>query len=145
MINYEKLDALMELPISEEMLGAYLEGNLHGAELREVQNIVEKDSFVADLISSTDDVMQMNNDLSNPWADTIADDFSGNADFQLINSDSFVLPEIVLGGPLSIETDIIQDTALAQLQGELEDGTIQHNVDEFDTGVSGYENLNNDF
>ena len=145
MINYEKLDALMELPISEEMLGAYLEGNLHGAELREVQNIVEKDSFVADLISSADDVIQMNNDLSNPWADTIADDFSGNTDFQLINSDSFVLPEIVLGGSLGIETDIIQDTALAQLQGELEDGTIQHNVDEFDTGVSGYENLNNDF
>lgn len=145
MINYEKLDALMELPISEEMLGAYLEGNLHGAELREVQNIVEKDSFVADLISSADDVIQMNNDLSNPWADNIADDFSGNADFQLINSDSFVLPEIVLGGSLGIETDIIQDTALAQLQGELEDGTIQHNVDEFDTGVSGYENLNNDF
>ena len=65
MIDYEKLDALMELPISEEMLGAYLEGNLHGAELREVQNIVDKDSFVADLISSTDDVMQMNNDLRN--------------------------------------------------------------------------------
>lgn len=145
MIDYDKLDSLMELPISEEMLGAYLEGNLHGAELREVQNIVEKDSFVADLISSTDDVMQMNNDLSNPWADTIADDFNDNGDFQLMDSDSFVLPEIVLGGPLSIETDIIQDTALAQLQGELEDGTIQHNVDEFDTGVSGYENLNNDF
>lgn len=145
MINYEKLDALMELPISEEMLGAYLEGNLHGAELREVQNIVEKDSFVADLISSTDDVLQINNDLSNPWADTIADDFSGNTDFQLINSDSFVLPEIVLDMPLGIEADIIQDTTLAQLQGELEDGTIQHNVDEFDPGVSGYENLNSDF
>lgn len=145
MINYEKLDALMELPISEEMLGAYLEGNLHGAELREVQNIVEKDSFVADLISSTDDVLQMNNDLSNQWADTIADDFSGNTDFQLINSDSFVLPEIVLDMPLGIEADIIQDTTLAQLQGELEDGTIHHNIDEFDAGVSGYENLNSDF
>lgn len=145
MINYEKLDELMELPISEEMLGAYLEGNLHGAELREVQNIVEKDSFVADLISSTDDVLQMNNDLSNPWADTIADDFSGNTDFQLINSDSFVLPEIVLDMPLGIEADIIQDTTLAQLQGELEDGTIHHNTDEFDAGVSGYENLNSDF
>lgn len=145
MINYEKLDKLMELPISEEMLGAYLEGNLHGAELREVQNIVENDSFVADLISSTDDVLQMNNDLSNPWADTIADDFSGNTDFQLINSDSFVLPEIVLDMPLGIEADIIQDTTLAQLQGELEDGTIHHNIDEFDSGVSGYENLNSDF
>ena len=145
MINYEKLDELMELPISEEMLGAYLEGNLHGAELREVQNIVEKDSFVADLISSTDDVLQMINDLSNPWADTIVDDFSGNADFQIMDSDSFVLPEIVLGMPLTIETDIIQDTAMAQLQGEVEDGTPQHNVDGFDIGVSGCENLNIDF
>ena len=145
MIDYDKLDSLMELPVSEEMIGAYLEGNLHGAELREVQNIVGKESFVADLISSTDDVMQMNNDLSSPWADTVADGFNDNADFQLMDSDSFVLPEIVLGMPLTLETDLIQDTALVQLQGGLEDGAPQHNVDEFDTGVSGCENLNNDF
>ena len=145
MIDYEKLDVLMELPISEEMLGAYLEGNLHGAELREVQNIVEKDFFVADLISSTEDVMLMNNDLSNSWTDTVADDFSSNADFQLMNSEGFVLPEIVLDVPLGMETYIVQDTTLAQLSGELEDNTIYRSVDEIDLGVSGCENLNNDF
>ena len=145
MINYEKLDALMELPISEEMLGAYLEGNLHGAELREVQNLVEKDSFVADLISSTDDVMQMNNDLSNPWADTIADNFSGNTDFQLINSDSFVLPEIVLDVPLGIEADIIQDTTLAQLQSGLEEETSNIDSNDTDSSSCGLGEVNNEF
>lgn len=146
MIDYEKLDVLIELPISEEMLGAYLEGNLHGAELREVQNIVEKDSFLADLISNTDDVMQMNNDLSNPWTDTFVDDFGNNVDFQLMNSDGFVLPEIVLDMPLGVEIDIIQDATLAQMQGELEDGFMHHHsADEFDARISGDENINNDF
>lgn len=144
MIDYEKLDVLMELPISEEMLGAYLEGNLHGAELREVQNIVEKDFFVADLISSTEDAMQLNNDLSNSWTDIVADDFSSNADFQLMNSEEFALPEIVLDIP-GMETYIVQDATLAQLQGESEDNTIYHSVDEIDSEVSGCENLNNDF
>ena len=67
MIDYEKLDALMELPVSEEMLGAYVEGNLHGSELREVQNIIGQDSFVADLISNAEDFAQINNDLSDMW------------------------------------------------------------------------------
>ena len=57
-----------------------------------------------------------------------------------------LLEQIVQSGKkLVIEADIIQDTTLAQLQGELEDGTIHHNTDEFDAGVSGYENLNSDF
>ena len=35
MIDLNKFDDLEDLPVSEEMLGAYLEGNLHGAEFRE--------------------------------------------------------------------------------------------------------------
>lgn len=145
MIDYDKLDSLMELPVSEEMIGAYLEGNLHGAELREVQNLVEKDSFVADLISSSEDVMQIGNDLSNPWADTFADDFCNNPDFQLINTSDFVLPEIVLDMPLSIETDLIQDTTLAQLQEEPGNGTMHHSIDEINTESNSYNNLNSEF
>jgi hypothetical protein len=87
----------------------------------------------------------MNNDLSNSWTDTVADDFSSNADFQLMNSEGFVLPEIVLDVPLGMETYIVQDTTLAQLSGEFEDNTIYRSVDEIDLGVSGCENLNNDF
>ena len=145
MIDYDKLDSLMELPVSEEMIGAYLEGNLHGAELRGVQNIIEKDSFVADLISSTDDAMQIGNDLSNPWADTLADNFCNNPDFQMISTNDFVLPEIVLDMSLGIGTDIIQDTALAQLQGELEDGTLPHSVDEINSRICGCDELSNDY
>lgn len=145
MIDYDQLDSLMELPVSEEMIGAYLEGNLHGAEFREVQNIIEKDSFVADLISSTDDAMQIGNDLSNPWADTLADNFCNNPDFQMISTNDFVLPEIVLDMSLGIGADIIQDTALAQLQGELEDGTLPHSVDEIDSGICGCDDQSNDY
>lgn len=145
MIDYDKLDSLMELPVSEEMIGAYLEGNLHGAELREVQNIVEKDSFVADLISSTEDMMQIGDDLSNPWEDTFADDFCNNPDFQLISTNDFVLPEIVLDMPLGIETNLIQDTTLAQLQEAPVNGDMHHNIDEINPEANSCDNLNSEF
>ena len=145
MIDYDKLDSLMELPVSEEMIGAYLEGNLHGAELREVQNIVEKDSFVADLISSTEDMMQIGDDLSNSWADTFADDLCNNPDFQLISTNEFVLPEIVLDMPLGIETDLIQDTTLAQLQENPVNGAMHHNIDEIGPEANSCDNLNSEF
>lgn len=145
MIDYDKLDSLMQLPVSEEMIGAYLEGNLHGAELREVQNLVGKDSFVADLISSQDNVMPMNDDLSNPWKDTFADDFCNNTDFQLISTGDFVLPEIVLDMPLGIEADLIQDTTLAQLQEESGNDTVHHSIDEINTESNSCNNLNSEF
>lgn len=124
MIDYEKLDALMELPVSEEMLGAYLEGNLHGSELREVQNIIEQDSFVVDIISDTNDILQMNDELSNPWME---DSFSGglieDQDFQLLMNNDFALPEIIMDASLGIEENLIQDATLANLHSGLEDST----------------------
>lgn len=41
MIDYEKLDKLMELPVSEEMLGAYIEGKLNDGELFDVYSRIE--------------------------------------------------------------------------------------------------------
>ncbi len=57
MKNYDDIingfDSIPELPVSEEMLGAYLEGELVGSELRNVQNYINAndylDSFVDDL------------------------------------------------------------------------------------------------
>lgn len=40
MIDYEKLDKLMELPVSEEMLGAYIEGNLSDVEADSVRQLM---------------------------------------------------------------------------------------------------------
>lgn len=40
MIDYDKLDKLMELPVSEEMIGAYLEGNLSEIESDEIRQLM---------------------------------------------------------------------------------------------------------
>lgn len=50
MIDIKKFENLENLSISEEMLGAYLEGNLHGAEYREVQNCIHDDVSLSSLI-----------------------------------------------------------------------------------------------
>lgn len=39
----QDFDSIQELPISEESLGAYMEGHLAGAELRDIQNILNSD------------------------------------------------------------------------------------------------------
>ena len=143
MIDYEKLDALMELPVSEEMLGAYLEGNLHGSELREVQNIIEQDSFVADIISDTDDILQMN-ELSNPWME---DGFSGglveDQDFQLLMNNDFELPEIIVDASLGIEENLIQDATLANLSNGIEEDSTYIGLNDRDN-VNGINEANNE-
>ncbi len=63
MIDINKLNDLEDLSVSEEMLGAYLEGNLHGAEFREVQNYIHDDSSVSSLIDSVEADMNFINDL----------------------------------------------------------------------------------
>lgn len=50
-----KFERIEDLPISEEMLGAYIEGNLRGAEMREVQNLIHNDNFVADFSNMIED------------------------------------------------------------------------------------------
>lgn len=42
MIDYDKLDSLMELPVSEEMIGAYLEGNLSEIESNDVRRLMSQ-------------------------------------------------------------------------------------------------------
>lgn len=56
-----KFERIEDLPVSEEMLGAYLEGNLRGAEMREVQNLINADNFVAEFSNMIeDDIFQQN-------------------------------------------------------------------------------------
>lgn len=54
MIDYEKLDKLMELPISEEMLGAYIEGNLSDVERDAIENVLI-DSECQELVREIND------------------------------------------------------------------------------------------
>ncbi|WP_297278615.1 hypothetical protein [uncultured Brachyspira sp.] len=55
MIDFQdKFDDLQDLSISEEMLGAYVEGNLRGSEFREVSNLLSIDDDLSDLVQSVE-------------------------------------------------------------------------------------------
>lgn len=65
MKNYDdiinRFDDIPNLPVSEEMLGAYLDGNLEGDELRDVGYMVQEDSlmnYIANEVS-TDSSMEI--------------------------------------------------------------------------------------
>lgn len=59
-----KFDRLEALPISEEMLGAYLENNLHGSESREIKNLINGDTNISDLVSAVEADMDFINELN---------------------------------------------------------------------------------
>lgn len=49
--------SIQDLPVSEEMLGAYIEGNLNGADLRDVQNFINSDQSILDMIEVVESPM----------------------------------------------------------------------------------------
>ena len=63
MIDINKFDDLLDLPISEEMLGAYLEGNLHGSEFREVNNFILSNTDIVSLIDTVEADLDFIRDL----------------------------------------------------------------------------------
>ena len=44
-----KFDSIEDLPVSEEMLGAYLEGNLDDAEVSEIESMLQNSSNLTDI------------------------------------------------------------------------------------------------
>lgn len=144
MIDYDKLDALMGLPVSEEMLGAYMEGKLHGSDFREVQNTIEKDSFVSDIISEIEDIVQMENDFSHSWINTFDDGLNNDFDLQSTDMEEFTLPEIIFDMPLSTETTLIQETILPHLNDGLgqEAKYSDYNIEQ---SADGWCEVSNDF
>lgn len=56
MIDHSKFDFIEDLPVSEEMIGAYLEGNLLGSELREVSNFVESDDNLYCIVNEVESI-----------------------------------------------------------------------------------------
>lgn len=45
---------IRDLPVSEELLGVYVEGNLRGSELREVSNLLRTDDNFSNLVQSVE-------------------------------------------------------------------------------------------
>lgn len=56
-----KFESIEELPISEEMLGAYMEGNLDSYEISQIETAISEDSsllgFVEDIISDGESIL----------------------------------------------------------------------------------------
>lgn len=107
-----KFDRIEDLPVSEEMLGAYLEGNLHGSEFREIQNYIHDNDDVLGLIDIVENDIDILNDVDesfdnsiNPFVDageTLADFNLPEIEFltasSLIDSSSSLMDDIILGG-----------------------------------------------
>ena len=84
------LDNLQDLPISEETIGAYMEGNLEKNEVNEVDNALKENNFISNLIT----------DASTPIPEPNIEDFFSDdvIDFEnipfLFNEDSYMdLPD----------------------------------------------------
>ena len=89
----DKFDELNDLPISEELLGAYAEGNLRGAEYREVQNLVTNDSSLSDLISSVEqDTSYLDLESYNPLSSNM--DLIALNDYSALGIEDLELPNI---------------------------------------------------
>lgn len=85
----KKLDRIEDLPIPEEMLGAYMEGNLHGSEFREIKNFIDDDSSIHDILNIVEDDKGFINELNYSFLNGIV----ASSDCNEI-SDDFSLPEI---------------------------------------------------
>ncbi len=72
-----KFDRIQDLPVSEEMLGAYLERTLNGSELSELQSIISADYDLASFVSTIESDSQNFDEIYN--GDLI--DFSGDSVF----------------------------------------------------------------
>lgn len=107
-----KFDRIEDLPVSEEMLGAYLEGNLHGSEFREIQNYIHDNDDVLGLIDIVENDIDILNDIDESFNNSISpfvDSEETLADFDLpeieflsasslIDASSSLMEDIILGG-----------------------------------------------
>lgn len=99
MIDINKFDDIEDLHISEELLGAYLEGNLHGSESREVQNFINNDASVSSLIDSVESDLGYLHDLDYSYQQGLIDTLTDEDDMFA----GLVLPEITTFGMDSME------------------------------------------
>lgn len=62
----QQFDDIQELPVSEETVGAYVEGNLAGSELRDIQNLINSDEIFAQSVNAIGDIDKSMLDVISP-------------------------------------------------------------------------------
>lgn len=82
----KKIDSIEDLPISEEMLGAYLEGNLHGSEFREISNLIHENSNLSDLAGNIENDIYTINDMNF----SIGAELESSYEYDVVLADSFL-------------------------------------------------------
>lgn len=98
-------DDIRELPISEETIGAYMEGNLSGAELRDVQNLLNSDNNLFDFVDVINDNIDipLDNITLQEWNSEDISMLSPNEDSLIsANLDNNFDPIYVLGNSESV-------------------------------------------
>lgn len=105
-----KFDSIEDLPVSEEMLGAYMEGNLHGSVFREIQNYIHNEECVSTLLDVIHEDIAIISGMDDPlsregvlWAD--------NDDILV----DFVLPEVDslnVSSLIDVSSPLTEDIAL---------------------------------
>lgn len=78
-----KFDRIQELPVSEEMLGAYAEGNVTDSEQMLISSITDSSSEISTLLCELED-----------WEDVLVDDLSDFNQIDLMTATAEELPNI---------------------------------------------------
>lgn len=145
MIDYNdlinRIESMQDLPVSEEMLGAYTEGNLSYSEICNMETIIHKNSYLEEIVNSNyelDDDMKVN-DISN---DSIYDDLRLPA----IPDDSFIELDLVHPSSSTDTEDFdyaacADDIDYSQLDSGI-DNSIENPFEEDDTSFDSSDNNN---
>lgn len=139
MIHYGGSDKMY---LSEEMIGAYLEGNLAPHDARYVESLIERDSNLSSLV----DECKTFNDFSHQYGYHDAISFTGAEDTFPDLDDSFSLPEIPAGTYNTVEIELTPFTFDIidpfELQDEYMDACVCANtLEDVDTMSFGIDDL----
>lgn len=120
---FAKFNSIEDLPVSEELLGAYAEGNLRGAEYREVQNIISNDANLSELMGSVEqDSLFSETDLFNTFDNSMGaingDDYL-HIDVEELELPSFTPDFLIDATPLC--SDIILGATFDDIAGHGQD------------------------
>jgi len=95
------IEDIQELPVSEESIGAYIEGTLNETELKSVETIIDNDDRLNQLLDSVNDISNdMENMQNSPDSKIDWDIYSGDMGFW-----EFGIPSIIKNESINIKSD----------------------------------------
>lgn len=117
-----KFDCIEDLPVSEEMLGAYLEGNLYPYEVYDVESAIQKSDYLNEL---TNEDLEYNTGLDFS-IDSAIEDF----ELPIIPDDRFIKLDLAFSSSFPETEDIDYLTACAvENQYSQDDNYNDDNID----------------